>query len=436
MIATPLLLALTPVCGNAGALSASTSTVAQESPAPDLVAIRAARVELGNGETLQHAVILVEDGKIVTIGEDLPIERGIPVIELDQNQVVMPGLVNAYSRVGMDGRGGSNARPWLKASDELYPPSLDYERVLQAGVTTLGQYPAGSGIPGRAVVVRPKGATVEEMLIADPAYLKIIMASSRVGKGYISGGFEKADEWLEKEKKNKAKWDKAKEKYDKAKEKWDKEKDKEKKEEGREKVEKLDPGPYEPIDPDPKAQSFLELREGTLKALISIRSAGDYLHLLDAIGDEEFSWDLRVVMTRNMDIYNVKERIGEAGLRVVMEPEISLHPGTMRQRNLPAELARAGAKLVLVPRSDTVASQKAWLRHVGEMVAAGLDYQTAIRAMTLEPAELLGVGDQVGSLEAGKAANLLILSGDPFEVGTQVEVVMLDGKFVYGEVDL
>ncbi len=141
-------------------------------------------------------------------------------------------------------------------------------------------------------------------------------------------------------------------------------------------------------------------------------------------------------MTRSMDIYNVKEQIGEAGLRVIMEPEISLHPGTMRQRNLSAELARAGAKLVLVPRSDTVTSQKDWLRHVGEMVAAGLDYQTAVRAMTLEPAELLGVGDQVGSLEAGKSANLLILSGDPFEVGTEVEVVMLDGQFVYGEVDL
>ena len=184
MIATPLILALTPALGSPGALPAP----APESQAPDLVAIRAPRVELGNGETLENAVILIEDGKIVTIGEDLPIERGIPVIELDENQVVMPGLVNAYSRVGMDSRGHSNARPWLKASDELYPPSKDYARVLEAGVTTLGQYPAGTGIPGRAAVVRPKGDTAEEMLIADPAYLKIIMASSKTAKGLISGG--------------------------------------------------------------------------------------------------------------------------------------------------------------------------------------------------------------------------------------------------------
>ncbi len=410
MILTPLILTLGP--------AAAPPPV----PGGELLAIRAPRVEVGNCETLSNAVILVEGGKIVTIGEDLPIERGIPVLELGPEQVVMPGLVNCYSRVGMTGRGHNDARPWLQASDELYPPSSAYGDVLEAGVTTLGQYPAGNGIPGRAVVVRPKGSSAEEMVLHDPAYLKVLMASSRSAKRNLSEGFKKADAWLEKEKKNKEKWDKAKEKFD-------KEKDKEKKA-------KLDPGPYKPIDPDPKAQSFLELRSGELKALISIRSAGDYLHLLDAIGEEEFTWDLRVVMTRNLDLFHVLEKIAERELRVTMEPEITLHPGTMRQRNLPAEFARAGAKLVLVPRSDSITSQRDWLRHVGEVVAAGLDYQTAVRSMTLEPAALLGVEERLGSLEVGKDANLLILSGDPFEVGTQIDAVMLDGEFVHGEVEL
>ena len=124
MILTPILLALAP----AGSI---------EAPA-DLLAIRAPRVEVGNGETLHHAVILVEDGRIVTIGEDLPIERGIPVLELSEGQVVMPGLVCAYSRIGLSGNGFSDSRPWVKASDELYPASGDYPKVLEAGVTTLG----------------------------------------------------------------------------------------------------------------------------------------------------------------------------------------------------------------------------------------------------------------------------------------------------------
>ena len=119
-----------------------------------------------------------------------------------------------------------------------------------------------------------------------------------------------------------------------------------------------------------------------------------------------------------------------------MEPEITLHPGTMRQRNLPAEFSRAGAKLVLVPRTDSTTGLRDWLRHTAELVAAGLDRQTAIRALTLEAAAVLGLDERLGSLEPGKDANLIILNGDPFEVGTKVEAVMLDGEFVHGEVKL
>ena len=60
----------------------------------------------------------------------------------------------------------------------------------------------------------------------------------------------------------------------------------------------------------------------------------------------------------------------------------------------------------------------------------------AIRAITLEPAALLGVDDRVGSLEAGKDANIVILSGDPLEPGTQVDAVILEGELVSGEVNL
>lgn len=407
MMFTPFLLALAPAAPPA---------------AVDLLAIRAPRVELGNGETLHHAVILVEDGRIVTIGEDLPIERGIPVLELEDDQVVLPGLVCAYSRVGMSGNGYNDSRPWILASEELYPPSGSYEEALEAGVTTLGQYPAGNAIPGQAVAVRTQGSTTDEMILKDSVYLKVIMAANRSAKNNLSDGFERADKWLEKEAKNREKWEKAKEKFD-------KEKDEEKKKE-------LDPGPYEPEEEDEKAQAFLDLRAGELKALISVSDSAAYLHLLDAIGDEEFAWDLRIPLNRNSDVFHVKEKIGEKGLRVAMEPEISLHPGTMRQRNLPAEFSRAGAKLVLLPRSGSTASLERWLRDTAEIVAAGLDYQTALRALTLEAAALLGLEEELGSLEAGKAANLIILSGDPFEVGTEVDAVMLDGAFVHGEVNL
>jgi imidazolonepropionase-like amidohydrolase len=71
---------------------------------------------------------------------------------------------------------------------------------------------------------------------------------------------------------------------------------------------------------------------------------------------------------------------------------------------------------------------------VGEMIGAGLARDVALKGVTLEPAAVLKLEKQVGSLEKGKVANLLFLNGDPFEPSTQVMAVMLDGEFVSGEV--
>ncbi len=406
LVASPALTAMTPA------------------PPQGLQAIKVGRAETVTDGTIPNAVILIEDGKVVMVGEDLPIERGIPVIDMGPDSVVIPGLVNAYSRQGMDSRGGNDSSPGEHASSELYPSYRQYSDLLQTGITTLGLYPAGNGIPGRAVAVRPKGETKEEMILADDVYLKIILRSSSSSKNMISGGFEAADKYKEKEAKAREKWEKDKEKADK--------KNKDKKD-GEEKD--PGPGPYTPPEPDGEELSFQQLRDRSLRALISIDSAADYLHMLDAIGKEEFDWDLRIPIMRESNMFYVENEIGKHGCRVFMEPLLSLHPNTLRQRNLPHELSKAGAKLVLIPRSDSLGDQRQWLSHTGELIGAGLPADVALRAMTLEPAEAMGLGERLGSITAGKDANLVFFQGDPFEPGTQVEAVMLEGELVHGEMN-
>jgi hypothetical protein len=342
------------------------------------------------------------------------------------DSVAIPGLVNCYSRQGMDSRAGNGSEPGLQASDELYPQFRDYPELLEAGITTLALYPAGNGIPGRAVAVRPKGGTPEEMTLADDVYLKIRLRSNSSSKKMISDGFKEADGYIEKEKKAREKWEKDKEKEEKAKK---KKKDDEKDEEVKE------VGPYVPPEPDGKAAAFQALRDRELRALIAISSAGDYIHLLDAIGEEEFDWDLRIPVSRALNLFEIKREIGLAECRVVMEPTLSQHPDTLRARNIPKELSDEGAKLVLIPRSDHLSVQKHWLHHAGEIIGAGLSRDVALRAMTLEPAEMIGLGERLGSLSAGKDANIVLLNGDPFEPGTQIEAVILEGEIVSGEVN-
>jgi imidazolonepropionase-like amidohydrolase len=411
-------------------------TLVAPAAAGDLLAIRVRRAETIASGPIEHAVILVENGKIAAIGQDLPIERGIPVLDRPE-WTVMPGLVHPYSRMGMDGRGGAGFDPEAVPTGELYPLDPVYGDLLERGVTTLGLYPAGSNVPGQAIVVRPQGGERAEMLLSESAYLKIEFRSDARSKKTLRDGFAKVDEYSEKEKKAREKWeaDVEKAKKKKTEEKKD-EKKEEKKDEGaksatpQEEAKEEGPGPYVAPEVDAKTRTFMDLRAGKLRALVGITSAGDYLHWLDAVGKEEFGWDLRVPMTRQLDLFEVADKLGEKKVRLVIEPEITLQPSTLRQRNLPAELSRAGARLVLIPRSDSPRAVETWLSSVGTIVAAGLDRAVALRAVTLEPAELLGLQARVGSLEVGKDANLLFFDGDPLEPSTRMRAVLFEGRFV------
>jgi imidazolonepropionase-like amidohydrolase len=429
----------------------------------DLQAFRVGRAETVSKGVIEHAVIFVEDGKIVTIGEDLPIERGIPVVDKPE-WTVIPGLVDCYTRIGADSEGGEDMSPDVKASDELWPGADEYEEIVKYGETTLGIYPAGNGIPGQAVAVRTKASTSEDMVLKDPAYLKIILRADTSSKKRIKDGFKKADDYDDKVKKAREKWDKDQEKKkgkkddtkkddakkdekkeDKPDEKkgmFDDEKPDEKKDEA-----KAAKDAFVPPAPDAKTKPFVDLRAKSLRALVSINAAADYLHWLDALGKEDILWDLRINLGRpnsETDLFYVTTKkayeldadgIGDKKVRVVIEPVLNLTPGTMVQRNMALELSNAGAKVVFIPRDDNLISHKNWLGNVGEMVGAGLKRDVALRAMTLEPAELMGVADRVGSLEKGKDANMVFLNGDPFEPSTRIQAVMLEGKLVFGEVN-
>jgi hypothetical protein len=409
----------------------------------DLLAVKVGRAETISQGVIEHAVLLIEDGKIVLIGEDLPIERGVPTVDLS-SWTVTPGFVSCYTRIGMDSAGGDDMSPGQKASDELWPDARELRRVVEHGVTTLGVYPAGNGIPGQAAAIRPLGADADTLLVADSVYLKIIADANPAAKKRVRDGFKKADDYKDKLAKAREKWEKDQEKK-KAPAKKDEKKEEEKKEpqDKQEGAEKPEADKFVPPEPDDVARAFGDLRSGKLRALVSISSASEYLHWLDALGSEKITWDLRVVLAPESDLYYVLDKktydldvdgIGDRKLRVVIGPEMTVTPNTRRLRNLPADLAKSGARLCFTPRQDDLGGYERWREHVAELVAAGLDRDAALRALTLEPAGVLGVDARLGSLDAGKDANLVFFDGDPLEPGTRVKAVMLEGRVVFGEV--
>ena len=110
----------------------------------------------------------------------------------------------------MDLEGGFE--PQARPTPEIDPRSDAWHEFLELGVTTLGFYPDGGGIPGQAIVLRPHGKTVAEMLVHEPAYLQIAVQASAASKKAVRDAFQKADEHEEKVKKEREKWDKEQEK--------------------------------------------------------------------------------------------------------------------------------------------------------------------------------------------------------------------------------
>ena len=417
-----------------GLLALLVSPLPAGSPGGDLLAIRVGKAETISHGTLEHAVILVENGKIVTIGEDLPIERGIPVLDRPE-WIAMPGLVSAHTRVGLDRASSSNFAPHILPTREIYPRRDEWHELLELGVTTLGIVPEGnSGVPGQAIAIRPYGETVADMLVKEGVYLKVNMASNASAKKIITEAFEKVDKHEEKVAKEREKWEKAVEKSKKKKRSSRKEDEDEKEEEKSD--DKEPPKEFVPPAAEPPVQAFIDLREGKLTAVMSIRKAGDYLHLLDLMQDEEsVNYYLRVPLRTDIDLYEVAEELGEHEALVVVNTAITLQAHSRRERNIPAELVRAGCALALTPERDRLSSYEEWMVDVGHLVSRGLDRDAALAAVTAEPARALGLDERIGTLDAGKDANIIFWNDDPLEPASSIQAVMLEGRFVVGEVD-
>lgn len=388
--------------------------------APSLFALRVGRAETVSGEAIPYAVVLIEDGEITAIGQDLPIERGIPIYEMP-NAVVTPGFVSCKSRIGLDSRRSSGLMPQMRAADELYPAEAGYGDLIEHGVTTLGLYPSGGGVVGQAAAVQPLGSSSEDMVLSDSAYMLMYCGTDKQTKKYLADAFELVDDYLEDV-------DKEREKFDKK-----NSKKKSKKDDDDDKKKSTSSDEFVPPVPDERTLPMLQLVTGETRALVGIRKAADYLHFLQVIEGREFEWDLACDLRDELDLFHIAERLGEAGVRMVVDPLITLHPGTRRERNLPAELSEAGVKVAFVPRRDSVSGHEAWLGEVSKLVRYGMSSEHALRAMTLEPAQVLGLGDELGSLEVGKRADLIVFDGDPFEPTTEIAAVILGGELVHGE---
>jgi len=367
--------------------------VALPAAAPEdaVVAIKGARVIPVSGPELESATIIVRGGRIEAIGKDLEIPWDAKVLD-GTRKVVIPGLVEAHTFRGTDRPNERLASvPFVSTFDSINPVDPYYEDALRQGITTLCVMPGNDTmIGGQGCIVRPTGVTAEAMMVVKNAAMKISL-KPRAGVSRMAHMAALRKEIADAVR-----------------------------EAGEKKGE-----------PDPRREPMSRLLKGLMPAFVYCPTASDVhraLELADASG-------LKVKLVLGRDGWKAAAEIARKGVDVILDPDLEYWETDEERheevRRFSGEaIAKAGLKYAFQTDGMIYGSSYLWYQAAAS-VRNGLSRAEALRAITLAPAEILGLGSRLGSIEKGKDGNLVVLTGDPLDSGTWVETVLIEGKIVY-----
>ncbi|MFT4514691.1 MAG: imidazolonepropionase-like amidohydrolase [Planctomycetota bacterium] len=377
----------------------------------DLVAIKAKTILTITGPSITDGVILLQNGRIQKIAKaaDVEIPWSAQVIDAS-DKVVMPTYVIAHSNGGMRGANESMQNvPWLSVADAIDPASTYFEGMLRNGVGTIHVLPGNNTLlAGSGMVVRPFGRTVEDMTVAANTGMKLSLMTrggSRLQKiREMRRAIAAIREYLANYEREKAEFEKEQAAGAiPADKKWEKEIDR-------------------------KQKAAVELIEKKLKGWLYVPSFAELDEALRMSKD----LDLNMVLGANLD--EAMPLLAKLKHPVVLDAIIEYYetdPETRKEEQHCSArmLADAGVPFALSLGSAGPTSYPWW--QIGTCMRNGLTRQQALEALTMVPAKMLGLDDQVGSLAVGKLGNIQILSGDPTSATSWVETVVLEGEVVY-----
>jgi imidazolonepropionase-like amidohydrolase len=378
--------------------------------------VRAGRVLTGTGEAIANGAVLVEGRTIRGIGRDVSSPADAEVKSFPRG-VVVPGFLDLGTGLGL---GGPAAAVPLgtKLSERLTAHDSAVIQARQGGVTTAlllpnSQQPAP--VLAFKLADRPRP-------IADPVAIHFavrgnltsagqqLRATLTAGKAYADGWVKYQSDLTEFEKK-KAEFDAAKARAPASEEKKD------------------DKKPEEPKAPEkPQTTEALEpyraLFAGRIPALVEAKRE-DAVRLAVTICRDEFK--LRTVLIGADDAHRIADLLASKQVSVITGPEL-VRTVERTEVNLPLVLSVRGVPVAFQSQATTGA------RHlplaVSYAVRHGLGADDALRSLTAGAAKIVGL-ESVGTLATGKDADLVVLSGPPFELSTRVLAVMIDGEWVY-----
>lgn len=377
-----------------------------------MLLVKGAKIYPVNGDVLENGMMLIDNqGKIAAIGENLSAPADCQVLDLT-GKVVLPGFVDAHSHVGIWGDG--EGRPaydgnemsapvvaQVNALDATNPRQRSFASAREGGITSIQIVPgSGNPIGGLGFACKTAGTIIDEMVIKNPTGLKGAMGENpkRSHKLTRMGVAAKIREYFQ---------------------------------QAAEYAQKKDAALAEdkPFDIDLNLEPGYKVIKGEIPFRVHAHRHDDIVtavRLCEELG-------IQYTIEHCTDGHLVADFLAEHQVQAHVGPGLSSR-GKVELANFTdanaAMLHRAGVKVSLITDHPFLDSRY-FHAYGGVAMKYGLTVEETLRMMTINPAESLGIADRVGSLEVGKDADFLVLSGEPFTYTSVILETYIEGKQVY-----
>lgn len=417
---------LKPLLAAAVSLLLSCTLAAQRQPSA--YAIRGAKIYTLAGPPIEKGNIVLRDGRIAAVGADAAIPEGAEVVD-GAGLEVYPGLFDAFSQLGLTEVDAVSAtvdtadlgefNPHLVAATAIHPASEHIPVGRETGVTHAVVAPGnfgpfgggGSGmIPGQATAIHLTGWTIEEMLGRRSVGMVLAWPQFNTRSfDFSTFSFKEkpfADVKREQEKKVRELTDL----LDRA----------------RHYQQAVEKGSSQSFERDLRLEALIPVLKGELPLIVVAERAREIKGAVEFCDKQK----VRMILAGGTESYKVKDLLKQKNIPVILGPTLALPANEDdpydRSFTLPAELHAAGIQFAISSQSSSFVRRLP--EYAGVAQAYGLPHDEAIKSITLNPAQIFGLAGDLGTIEPGKIGNLIVTTGDPLEIRTEIRYLFIKGR--------
>lgn len=383
-----------------------------------MILIKNGRIFTMAGPVIENGCVLIKDGKIAQVGACIETPEGAEVIDAG-GRMVIPGMIDAHCHLGMwetaigfEGDDGNEMTDpntaQLRAIDAINPMDRSFQEARDGGITTACTGPGSANVLGGTfVALKTHGVRIDDMIVKNPLAMKCAfgenpkrvynslhkLPTTRMGTaGVIREALMKANRYLAT-------------------------------------VERAgdDASKLPTLDMASEALIPVLRKEIPLKA--HAHRADDIFTAIRIARE----FDVDITLDHCTEGHLIADYLVEEGLPAIVGPSFGHRTKfelTNKTFETPGVLARAGVKVAICTDSPVNPLESLPLM-AGMAVAAGMDEMEALKAITINSAQIVGIADRVGSLEVGKDGDVVIYDGHPFEISGKTWKVLINGEVVF-----